>query len=238
MLSTLAAEPSERPLCELHLGSTPARVDEPATRPLPRASYLAGLRSSTFALCPQGNNPETFRHWEALALGAIPVSVKPQTAADRDRSFLQPWCGGGGFDGFDGLGAGGRLVSGRGAWSLADFASRGCPVVLLDSWADLPAFLRRFQALSQGRANDSGTTGGDGGSSEGGDGDGGQCFGTAACLAAPGGVYSSSALLGAALAAGSGRDVAEVADALQALVVRWALRVQDRAAHDAAELLA
>lgn len=37
--------------------------------------YVAIMADSIFLPCPAGNNPETFRHYEALELGAIPLIV-------------------------------------------------------------------------------------------------------------------------------------------------------------------
>eukprot|EP00619_Florenciella_sp_RCC1007_P009254 CAMPEP_0205906336 /NCGR_PEP_ID=MMETSP1325-20131115/1894_1 /ASSEMBLY_ACC=CAM_ASM_000708 /TAXON_ID=236786 /ORGANISM="Florenciella sp., Strain RCC1007" /LENGTH=135 /DNA_ID=CAMNT_0053272339 /DNA_START=1 /DNA_END=405 /DNA_ORIENTATION=- len=99
-----------------------------STEPLDRQTYLQALLSAVFALVPAGNNPETFRHWEAFALGAIPVSVKPPD----DRSYLSEWCSGGG--GEDGRGA-------FGEWTARGLNDSWCPMVLLGSWDELPAFL-------------------------------------------------------------------------------------------------
>jgi hypothetical protein len=38
--------------------------------------YTQNLTDSVFALAPYGNNPETFRFWEALEHGAIPIMVR------------------------------------------------------------------------------------------------------------------------------------------------------------------
>jgi hypothetical protein len=38
-----------------------------------------------FIPCPQGLNPETFRFWEALEAGAIPVRVQPARPPARAR---------------------------------------------------------------------------------------------------------------------------------------------------------
>mmetsp|Transcript_1432 Transcript_1432/g.2339 ORF Transcript_1432/g.2339 Transcript_1432/m.2339 type:complete len:590 (+) Transcript_1432:21-1790(+) len=48
--------------------------------------YMSLLSNTVFVLCPAGNNPETFRHYEALEMGAIPVFLRPALA---DRNFLQ-----------------------------------------------------------------------------------------------------------------------------------------------------
>jgi len=40
------------------------------------AKYSQQLADTVFALTPWGNNPETFRFWEALEHGAIPIMVR------------------------------------------------------------------------------------------------------------------------------------------------------------------
>jgi len=47
--------------------------------------YIQLLADTAFAPCPAGNNPETFRHYEALEVGAIPIIVRPK---DDDKNFL------------------------------------------------------------------------------------------------------------------------------------------------------
>jgi hypothetical protein len=49
----------------------------------PEAEYRDILRSSKFVLCPRGNNPETFRLYEALEAGAVPLYVR----SDGDEEF-------------------------------------------------------------------------------------------------------------------------------------------------------
>jgi GR25 family glycosyltransferase involved in LPS biosynthesis len=43
---------------------------------LTREEYLGGMLDSVFVPCPDGNNPETFRFYEALQAGCIPLVVK------------------------------------------------------------------------------------------------------------------------------------------------------------------
>lgn len=43
--------------------------------PLPM--YLAKLHQYCFVVSPQGDRPETYRHWEAIALGCVPISYVP-----------------------------------------------------------------------------------------------------------------------------------------------------------------
>ena len=147
--------------CELHVGAAPRSPDEPALASLPRAAYLSRLRSSVFALAPAGNNPETFRHWEALLQGAIPVAVRPPS----DRSYLEVWCKNNNTNDADDDRWKQTLESDPHSSSQAkievkhiaevadtkfdDQENEGggggnCPVVVLESWDMLPAFLARF----------------------------------------------------------------------------------------------
>jgi hypothetical protein len=43
---------------------------------LKKSEYLAALANSIFVPCPDGNNPETFRFYEALQAGCIPLVVR------------------------------------------------------------------------------------------------------------------------------------------------------------------
>lgn len=44
--------------------------------------YLTLVAKTTFVLCPAGNNPETFRLYESLELGSIPLFVRPTIDVD------------------------------------------------------------------------------------------------------------------------------------------------------------
>ena len=48
--------------------------------------YIVKLVDTGFVLCPEGNNPETFRHYEALEVGAVPLFVRPP----REKGHHQP----------------------------------------------------------------------------------------------------------------------------------------------------
>lgn len=48
-------------------------------------AFLSELLETVFALCPGGNNPETFRLYEALDTGAIPIMIRP---THPDQNFL------------------------------------------------------------------------------------------------------------------------------------------------------
>jgi len=52
--------------------------------------YLDVIADTTFTLCPAGNNPETFRLYETIELGSIPVFIRPPHG---DKNYLQysPW---------------------------------------------------------------------------------------------------------------------------------------------------
>ena len=44
--------------------------------PIPRSRFLENLRSARFCLCPRGNAIDTFRMWDCLYLGTIPIVVR------------------------------------------------------------------------------------------------------------------------------------------------------------------
>ena len=52
--------------------------------------YLSIVADTTFTLCPAGNNPETFRLYEAIELGSIPLFIRPPNSI---RNYLRygPW---------------------------------------------------------------------------------------------------------------------------------------------------
>ena len=80
----------EKIVCNIFTGKPPPDIDEPQKHALSYQEYLFGMRQSIFALAPHGNNPETFRHWEAMEMGAIPISVWPP----ENLSYLKIWCNG------------------------------------------------------------------------------------------------------------------------------------------------
>ena len=45
-------------------------------------TFVNFMTDSVFVLCPFGNSPETFRHYEAFEYGAIPLLVRPQENYD------------------------------------------------------------------------------------------------------------------------------------------------------------
>ena len=49
-------------------------------------SYLHTMSNVVFALCPAGNTPETFRIYEAMERGAIPILIR---SAEADKDFLR-----------------------------------------------------------------------------------------------------------------------------------------------------
>eukprot|EP01033_Poteriospumella_lacustris_P004271 gene4269-3050_t len=53
--------------------------------------FLGELTNTIFVLCPSGNNPETFRLFEALETGAIPVMLRVR---DDNTNFLQRFASG------------------------------------------------------------------------------------------------------------------------------------------------
>ena len=55
-----------------------------------KESYMQLLFNSQFVLCPSGNNPETFRLYESLEAGAIPIVVRAPSQRDFFRAFTIP----------------------------------------------------------------------------------------------------------------------------------------------------
>ena len=54
--------------------TNPSRAQIPRGVKMPLPDYLEELARSKFVLSPSGHKPDCFRHYEALALGAIPVT--------------------------------------------------------------------------------------------------------------------------------------------------------------------
>jgi len=94
-------------------------VKLPSRGPTP---YVSTLRDSALILCPGGDDFETFRFWEALAAGAIPVTVKPK---DPDIDFISH------------LGA---FPSINETWAVHS----ACPFPVLESWQELPALMEHL----------------------------------------------------------------------------------------------
>jgi hypothetical protein len=65
--------------------------DKPAYGTEQYLHYLEKLSNTVFALCPPGNNPETFRIYEALESGAIPIIIRP--SKDIDFTVSSMWGG-------------------------------------------------------------------------------------------------------------------------------------------------
>lgn len=58
-----------------HLGkTTTSRQDIPSGRDIPYHDYLSQLGKSHYVLSPDGNHPDCHRHYEAIGLGAIPIT--------------------------------------------------------------------------------------------------------------------------------------------------------------------
>ena len=55
-------------------------------RKLTTKEHWQALEDTAFALCPRGNNVETFRFYEAMETGAIPILVRSE---NREDDFLQ-----------------------------------------------------------------------------------------------------------------------------------------------------
>jgi hypothetical protein len=79
---------------------------------VPPPLYRKVLLSSVFTLCPIGHNPESFRIFEALEAGSIPILVL-------DSNYREHECKN----------------------SFLPLMTQGAPFVFLNSWQELPAFL-------------------------------------------------------------------------------------------------
>jgi len=44
----------------------------------PLRDYLRDIATHKWVVCPAGDRPDTFRHWETIALGSIPISALPE----------------------------------------------------------------------------------------------------------------------------------------------------------------
>ena len=79
------------PSSEISISGTTDKISEEYLctvheRNLTTANHLNMLLDSVFALCPRGNNLETFRFYEALESGAIPIFVKGSSV---DYDFIE-----------------------------------------------------------------------------------------------------------------------------------------------------
>ena len=83
--------------------------------------YISRLNTAIFAPAPPGNSPETFRFYEALETGAIPISVRTKP----DRDFLSP------------------SISGS---SSQEWLLSGYPGPILNDWHEVHEYLLRFSA--------------------------------------------------------------------------------------------
>lgn len=55
----------------------------PATNPESHKAYLVGMRESGLVACPRGVGIDTYRFWEAIYMGAIPVILNPPARLKR-----------------------------------------------------------------------------------------------------------------------------------------------------------
>lgn len=102
-------------LFNVPLSPQAVRAPESAT------AYVKTLRDSAVVLCPAGDDLETFRFWETLAAGSIPVIVVGLNETSID--FV-------------------RQASAFGLEPLDSWQdSTRCPFPVLGSWEDLPGFL-------------------------------------------------------------------------------------------------
>ena len=82
------------------------------------------MTDTVFVPCPAGNNPETFRHYEALEVGSIPLIMRPSDMEDH--------------------------VTGGGARPASfDFLQfwEGYPGPILDSWAEAEGVMKALETV-------------------------------------------------------------------------------------------
>ena len=122
--------------------------------------YREVLEASTFTLCPSGTNEETFRVWESLEAGSIPILKRNHVAFGPLNESLSP------YDPTHGLWRGdGRSERSSQNGTLAPEAVEldstcpitshggisarltGHPLPMLESWSEVPVLLREMAVL-------------------------------------------------------------------------------------------
>lgn len=71
---------SENFSCNIELSEAP--ISDLVANIEYKVSYHEVMLDSIFVLCPAGNSPETFRHYEAMEQGAIPIFIKAENSFD------------------------------------------------------------------------------------------------------------------------------------------------------------
>jgi hypothetical protein len=137
------------------------RVEAP---PGEATAYVAALRNAAVVLAPGGDDFETFRFWEALSAGAIPVTVAPpDVAVDfvRNASAFASAFAASGVAFASGAPLSGAAAAASPEQPLPEppsvrFGTWGhpalCPVPVLSSWDQLPALLERLFDSGDGGA--------------------------------------------------------------------------------------
>ena len=70
-----------KPLLEVPGGKSQFFADWKDAANLEKDAYVSAMLDSIFVPCPDGNNAETFRFYEALECGAIPLLVRTEKGA-------------------------------------------------------------------------------------------------------------------------------------------------------------
>eukprot|EP00752_Nemacystus_decipiens_P012180 g10798.t1 len=102
---------------------------------LDAGSWQALLLRSKFTICPGGHSPETYRMWEALESGSIPIVSRLDYHYPVYNKHVNVTCG-----------------TGDNSWNTvagSPFAEEAS----VDSWEDLPALLDKLREMSQGDIN-------------------------------------------------------------------------------------
>jgi hypothetical protein len=88
------------------------------------AQYVDTLKNTDFTLCPAGNNVESFRIYEAMSFGSVPVLLHDVVIKKGDLQDSTYKC--------------------TGAFELLKFHS--APVIWLNSWSELPTVMENLLA--------------------------------------------------------------------------------------------
>jgi len=64
--------PQERAILDIYFSELPW-VKSDVNKRIPYQTYCENIRAHKFMFCPRGNGPDTYRFWETIYLGSIPI---------------------------------------------------------------------------------------------------------------------------------------------------------------------
>lgn len=64
--------PQERAILDIYFSPHPW-VKSQVNQKIPYESYCQNMKAHKFTFCPRGNGPDTYRFWESIYLGSIPI---------------------------------------------------------------------------------------------------------------------------------------------------------------------